>query len=75
MNKFFYYLIQFTWGLPQNIMGFLLSLKYRKNKKEKFFNSLITYHHEKWGGISLGMFIIEKEAVKAESLVTVTSKV
>jgi hypothetical protein len=58
MKKILYYLIQFTWGLPQNIVGFFLTLKYRKNKKENFFNSLITYHYDNWGGISLGMFIL-----------------
>lgn len=56
--SFLYYLIQFTWGLPQNILGLLIYHKHRKNKKELFYNSLITYHSESWGGISLGIFII-----------------
>lgn len=58
MTKFLHYLIHFTWGLPQNLLGFLLTRKYRKGKKEKFFSSLIYYHNGDWGGISLGMFII-----------------
>lgn len=58
MKKILYYLVQFTWALPQNIMGFFLSLKYRKNKREMFFNSLVSYHKENWGGISLGMFTV-----------------
>lgn len=57
MKKFLYYLIQFTWGLPQNLIGFFLTRKYRKNRSESFFNSRIYYHNENWGGISLGMFI------------------
>ena len=58
MNKFLYNLIQLTWGLPQNILGFFLTRKYRNEKHENFFNSHIYYHHENWGGISLGMFIV-----------------
>lgn len=54
--KFLYYLLQFTWGLPQNIMGFLLTRKYKES--ESFFGAKIYYHHDNWGGISLGMFII-----------------
>ncbi len=57
MNKFIYYFLQFTWALPQNIIGFLMTRKY-KNDSENFFNSRIYYHQENWGGISMGMFII-----------------
>lgn len=55
---FFYYLIQFTWGLPQNIVGLILTLAHSKNVKEFFHGALVTYHNEDWGGISLGMFIL-----------------
>lgn len=54
--RFFYYLLQFTWGLPQNIIGFFLTRKYKE--KENFFGAKIYYHHDNWGGISLGMFIL-----------------
>lgn len=54
--KFLFYLIQFTCGLPQNILGFLLSRKYKKS--QKFFGANIYYHDQNWGGVSLGMFII-----------------
>ncbi len=57
MNKFLYYFLQFTWALPQNIIGFFITRKY-KNDCENFFNSKIYYHSEDWGGISMGMFII-----------------
>lgn len=54
--KFLYYFLQFTWGLPQNIIGFLLTRKYKES--ESFFGARIYYHNDNWGGISLGMFII-----------------
>ncbi len=54
--KFLFYLIQFTWGLPQNILGFLFSRKYKK--VENFFGANVYYHNENWGGVSLGIFII-----------------
>lgn len=54
--KFLYYLLQFTWGLPQNLLGYFLTRKYKES--EEFFGSRIYYHNDNWGGISLGMFII-----------------
>lgn len=59
--RILYYLIQWTWGLPQNLLGLMLTLKYRKCRKEWYHGALITYHNEGWGGISLGMFIIIRE--------------
>lgn len=58
MRKSFFYLINFTWGLLQNLLGIALLIKYRHCKKEWFFGSLLIYHDGSWGGISLGMFII-----------------
>ncbi len=56
MKKFLFYLIQFTWGLPQNILGLLIMLINIKCRKEMFRNSLLTYWNVR-GGMSLGMFI------------------
>ncbi len=53
-----FYLVQFTWGLPQNILGLCMLIKHRKCKKEFYHGSLIIYHNGNWGGVSLGMFII-----------------
>ncbi|MGI6701827.1 MAG: hypothetical protein ACOX3U_05165 [Christensenellales bacterium] len=53
---FLFYLIQFTWGIIQNLLGLILFIRY-KGKREFFFGSVITYHNENWGGISLGIFI------------------
>lgn len=55
---FFYYLIQFTWGFLQNLLGLILFLKERKKKIDFFKGAFIGYHNNNWGGISLGVFIL-----------------
>ena len=59
MKKFLFYLVQFTWGLPQNLVGGIgyLILK-NKYKHERFHNAFVTYvPHDNFGGVSLGIFI------------------
>lgn len=55
-----FYLWQFTYALPQNILG-LVMLAIQKSKgaeSEWYHNALITYIDKKnFGGVSLGMFI------------------
>lgn len=60
LRYFFFYLIQFSWGLIQNLLGLALLIKYRKCKKEWYHGALLVYHDQKWGGMSLGMFIFVK---------------
>ncbi len=59
MKKVLFYLIQFTWGLPQNLVGLIAFLILsRKNPHERFHNSFITYIDvENFGGVSIGIFI------------------
>ncbi len=59
MNRFLFYLIQWTWGAPVNLIGgfFYLINKAMGRKQEKFYNSYITYVPWKQGGLSLGLFI------------------
>ena len=60
MNKFKFYLLSFTWGLPMTLIGcvaafVLRSLGYKPTKYG------YCYHFEigqRWGGINLGFFII-----------------
>lgn len=54
---FFYYLINFTWGILQNILGFCFFIAIKPKKKEFYHGSLASYHEGNWGGVSLGMFI------------------
>ena len=57
MKSFLKYIINFTWCLPQNILGLVLFSKYKGQKRERFFDTMLTYHDGSWGGVSLGMFI------------------
>ena len=54
MKKFLFYLIQFTWALPQNLVGGIGYLALRKKyKQERFNNAFITYvPHDNFGGVS-----------------------
>lgn len=57
---FLFYLIQFTWGLSVNLIGFLVWLvcKLRGRRTEKYCNCFITYVKKKhFGGLSLGLFV------------------
>ncbi|HPD02292.1 MAG TPA: hypothetical protein P5161_03790 [Eubacteriales bacterium] len=54
---FFFYLLQFTWGLLANLLGFLVYLSKGKLNREWFKGALISRHEENWGGVSLGIFI------------------
>lgn len=59
MKKFFFYLVQFTWGIIQNLAGLIGFLILSRNHKyEKFHNAIVTYvDADNFGGVSLGMFI------------------
>lgn len=59
-----YYLIQFTWGLPLNIIGFIVYIilskiyKFQSYKYRKAFYVVVPWN---FGGVSLGIFIIHGE--------------
>ena len=43
MKKFLFYLVQFTWALPQNLVGGIGFLALRKKyKHERFNNAFVT---------------------------------
>lgn len=50
-------LVQWTWGLPQTLMGFCLMLRYRKCRRRYMNGAVVTYHDGAFGGVSLGMFV------------------
>lgn len=62
-HKFLFYLIQFTWGLPVNVIGFLVFLALLPFSKGHayFHNCVYTRVGHHWGGFSLGMFIVTNE--------------
>ncbi|MDR2525106.1 MAG: hypothetical protein LBC83_02760 [Oscillospiraceae bacterium] len=57
--KWLFYLIQFTWALPQNLAGGLGYLACRgKWPQERFRQGFVTYIEKSgFGGVSLGCFI------------------
>ena len=55
VKKAIYRILQFTWGLPQSLVGLALFIKYKDSPHHDFKGSIVT----NWpvsGGISLGMF-------------------
>lgn len=62
MKTFLFYLVQWTWGLPVNLVGFIIYLicKLLGRKSEKFGHAWITYLPWNQGGLSMGLFIFMK---------------
>ncbi len=51
-----YYVLQWTWGIVQNLLGAALTLLLVRRPKERFFGAVVT----RWrlgGSMSLGMFL------------------
>ncbi len=60
MKKIVFCVLQFTYGIIQNIVGLVVFIWYRKERHEKFFEGIVTFvdaDNLSWGGISLGCFI------------------
>lgn len=65
MNSFLFYLLQFTWGIPQNLLGFLLFLLVPK-KDVRRFHRAVACTWKKKGSLSLGMFLFLSDAVPSK---------
>lgn len=51
-------ILHFIWGLPQNIIGGIMYLIFRwKNPHKKYKNAYVCVMPNRWGCVSLGMFI------------------
>lgn len=58
LGRFLFYFVQFTWGLPVNLIsGIIYLILKNKFRTERFENAFITYIPGNWGGLSLGLFI------------------
>ena len=69
LKDFVFYLIQWTWGLPVNLVGgtvFLICTKIKGRRWQKFGYSRIVYLPWNSGGLSLGLFIFMKDNHKSE---------
>ncbi|MBQ0064262.1 MAG: hypothetical protein KBT48_00725 [Firmicutes bacterium] len=56
MKKILFTLIQWTWALPQTLIGLILYFLYRKNSHFSYHGSVVTLW-DKPGSISLGFFL------------------
>lgn len=66
---FLFYLVQWTWGLPVNLVGgiaYLICTKIRGCRSQNFGYAKIVYVNWKGGGLSMGLFIFMKEGHKDE---------
>lgn len=58
ISKVLFEAVQWTWGLPVNLVGGIVYLICKKkNRQERFCNAYITHLKRNWGGLSLGEFI------------------
>ena len=70
IKDFVFYLIQWTWGLPVNLVGGLMFLFFTKIKGyrwQHFGYSKIVYVPWKGGGLSMGLFIFIKAQPKSRT--------
>ncbi|MBQ5970639.1 MAG: hypothetical protein IJL52_11115 [Clostridia bacterium] len=64
LKKFLFYFVQWTWGLPVNLVGgiaFLICTKLLHRRYQRFGYAFITYLPWKQGGLSLGLFIFMRD--------------
>lgn len=69
MKRFFWYLLQFTWGLPQNLGGMLWFLFYLRKPHDLWHGSVVTRIRRRRfsGGFTLGIFIFLTEPLGEEA--------
>jgi len=68
MKLFFFYLLQWTWGLSQNIVGGIGYLALRKkHRSESYHGARVMYidTDKRFGGVSIGMFVFIKADAEA----------
>ncbi len=67
LKAFLFYLIQWTWGLPVNILGwigFIVCTKIKGYRWQHFGYAKIVYMPWNAGGLSMGLFIFMKDQHK-----------
>ena len=69
MKPFLWYLLQFTWGLPQNLGGLLWFLFYLRRPHRLWNGAVVTRIRRKRfsGGFTLGIFIFLTEPLSEEA--------
>ena len=57
-GRILFYLVQWTWGLPVNLIGAIVyAFVCKKCRHERYKNAFISYVPWKFGGLSMGLFI------------------
>ena len=65
MHTFIYWLLQFTWGFPLNVIGGILAIVLicKGYKPQKFGYAIYFEVGKSWGGLNLGgFFFVQKNA-------------
>ena len=57
-----YYILQWTWGIIQNVAGFFVFLANFRRRHFRYNNALVTVWNSKRGSMGLGMFIFISES-------------
>jgi len=70
IKTFLFFLICLTWGILQNLIGFITFLFLAVKPHYRYKGSIVTIVKGRWGGISLGAFIFIDEDIKKEAAPT-----
>ena len=61
MKRVLYWVIQWTWGLPQTLIGALICLRYRKRERFSYQDAVVTIWPRQKSSMSLGMFLFLRD--------------
>ena len=64
MRRILYTLLQFTWGFPQTLLGFLMFLRHFREPHGWFHGAVVT-RWQRAGSVSLGLFIFLEKGDEA----------
>lgn len=64
-----YIMLQWTWGLPQNLAGLIWLLAVKKQRRERYHGAIVTYYENRprlsrIGCFAVGMFIFIDGAIQ-----------
>ncbi|MBD5128727.1 MAG: hypothetical protein HDT43_02195 [Ruminococcaceae bacterium] len=62
-----YYILQWTWGIIQNVVGFILFLANYRRLHFRYNGAVVTVWKSKRGSMGLGMFIFLSESAMNEN--------
>lgn len=57
-----YYILQWTWGIIQNVVGFCVFLANVRRRHFRYNGAVVTVRRSRYGSMGLGMFIFISES-------------